>query len=334
MKKIISISRRTDIPAFYGDWFMRRMAEGFAGWENPFNRRKIVTSLKTEDVAALVFWSKSFRPFLPHLKTIREHAVPALFNYTITGMPHEFESNVVATDDAVDSLQELSRLYSPEHINWRYDPVILSDRTDEAFHLATFRRLAGQLQGHVTRCYISFVTGYRKVERNFRLLAQEKRITIVAPDYARRVTLAGMLTGIAAGYGIQVHSCCGEYLLVDSRIKKGHCVDGELLKQLYPGCIVGGIRPTRSECGCSDSSDIGCYDTCPHGCVYCYANSNKMQAERRYRIHDPESAFLGYTKAESDHFLQQLESPCTRSEMRPSHLKPNNACLTHHCFTL
>lgn len=304
MKKIISISRRTDIPAFYGDWFMNRLEDGFAGWENPFNRQKMVTSLAAEDVSAFVFWSKNFRPFLPHLKTIRNMAIPAMFNYTITGLPREFESHVAPADDAVDSLKELSRLYSPEHINWRYDPVVVSDKTDEAFHRKTFLRLAEQLHGQVTRCYISFAARYGKVEKNFRRLHQQQQISVVNPDIARRLSLAGALADIAAAYGIEMYSCSGDYLLVDQRIKKGHCVDGELLAQLYPGCSPAGSRPTRSECGCSASSDIGRYDSCPHGCIYCYANINKERAEQLYRAHDPDSPFLGYTKAESERFLQ------------------------------
>ena len=307
MKRIISISRRTDIPAFYGDWFMRRVEAGFAGWENPFNRQKILTSLKPEDVTAFVFWSKNFRPFLEHLRTIRERNIPAMFNYTITGLQHEFESNLVEPEDAIDSLKEISTLYSPEHINWRYDPIIISDRTDEEFHLERFSWLAGQLKGRITRCYFSFATMYGKVERNFRKFAQEQRLTMSDPNNAQRLALAGMLANIAGEHGIRMYSCCGDYLLADSRIGKGHCVDGEMLKQRYPDCRQSSAKPTRKECGCSSSSDIGSYDTCPHGCIYCYANINKERAIKLNKQHEPDAAFLGYSKAESDRFLQEIE---------------------------
>ena len=307
MKKIISISRRTDIPAFYSDWFMQRLEAGFAGWENPFSGQKIITSLKPDDVAAFVFWSKNFRPFLPHLKTIRERNIPVMFNYTITGLPHEFESNVVDPEDAIESLKVISSLYSPEHINWRYDPIIISDRSDVAFHLERFSWLAGQLKGHVTRCYFSFATMYGKVERNFRNLERAQQATISSPDNAARLFLAGKLADIASAHDIRMFSCCGEYLLADNRIEKGHCVDGKMLQRLNPACSGGREKPTRKECGCSESNDIGRYDTCPHGCIYCYANINKERAIKLHKRHEVESAFLGYSKADSDRYLQEMD---------------------------
>lgn len=306
MKKIISISRRTDIPAFYGDWLMRRLDAGFVGWENPYNRKKIITSLAQKDVAAFVFWSKNFRPFLHHLPAIKASGIPTLFHYTITGLPRVFEGNVCSSDDAVATLQEISAIFSPEQLVWRYDPIIITDRCDEAYHRATFTRLTRQLQGTVRRCYISFVTRYGKVEKQLRHLQQEQGITVITPTAARQVALAGQLAEIAAGYGMELYSCCNDHLLVDPRIKKGHCVDGELLTRLHPGITFAKGQPTRSGCGCAASTDIGSYDSCPHGCIYCYANLNKERAAQSYHCHDPESAFLGYTKEQSERFLQEI----------------------------
>jgi hypothetical protein len=306
MKKIISISRRTDIPAFYGDWLMRRLEAGFAGWENPYNRRKIITSLVQEDVAAFVLWSKDFRPFLRHLPAIKASGIPTLFHYTITGLPRVFEGNVSAADDAVATLHEISALFSPEQLVLRYDPIIITDHCDEAYHRATFSRLAGQLRGAVRRCYISFVTRYGKVENQFRHLHHEQGITVITPTIARQAALAGELAAIAAAHGIELYSCCNDHLLVDPRLKKGHCVDGELLTRLYPDITFAKGTPTRNGCGCAASTDIGSYDSCPHGCLYCYANRNKERAELNYRRHDPEAAFLGYTKEESAGFLQEI----------------------------
>lgn len=306
MKRIISISRRTDIPAFYADWFMRRLKAGFACWENPFGGQKIRTSLKPEDVMAFVFWSKNYRPFLPHLKTIMERGFPSIFNYTITGLPHVYECDLIEPEDAIDSLKEISRLYSSEHINWRYDPIVVSNVTDEKFHLERFRWLASQLEGHVTRCYFSFAIMYGKVEKNFRKFGQENRISVLDPDKQWRLSMAGKLADISQEYGIKMYTCCGDYLLADSRIRKAHCVDGEILERLYPDCSKGGEKPTRKECGCTESTDIGRYDTCPHGCIYCYANINKERAVKLNKEHDPDSEFLGYSKAESDAFLKEV----------------------------
>jgi len=305
-KRIISISRRTDIPAFYGEWFMNRLEEGFAGWENPFNVQKIITSLKPDDVMAFVFWSKNYRPFIEQLKKIKESNIPVMLNYTITGLPNIFECNLVEAEDAIESLKEIGVIFSPEHINWRYDPIVVSNVTDENYHLEKFRWLAKRLAGHVTRCYFSFAIMYGKVERNFKKFEQEQQIKVIDLEECQKLSLASKLTDIAQEYGIQMYTCCGDYLRADPRIKKAHCVDGEILEQLYPGCHKGSEKPTRKECGCTESTDIGKYDTCPHGCIYCYANINKERAVKLHREHDSDSAFLGFTKVDSDKCIAEI----------------------------
>lgn len=193
MSKIISVSRRTDIPAFYPDWFMNRLAEGFAGWVNPFGGQKYKVSLTHEDVMAFVFWSKNYEPFIEQLKKIRERNIPVMFNYTITGLPNIFECNLVEPEKAIENLKEISRLYSPDHINWRYDPIVVSTVTDESYHLERFRWLAERLTGHVTRCYFSFAIMYGKVERNFKKFEQELQINVVDPEKNQKLSLASKL---------------------------------------------------------------------------------------------------------------------------------------------
>jgi len=306
MSRIISISRRTDIPAFYGSWFQRRLDEGFAGWVNPFGGQRYLVSLKPEDVTALVFWSKNYRPFLPVLEQVRALGYPTVFNYTITGLPQEFESNLVPPKDAIDSLLELSRLYSPDHINWRYDPIVISSMTPPEFHEQRFAELCAQLQGHVKRCTFSFAIQYGKVARNYQLFEKEHSIKFVDPPQSEQIALARRLTDIATAHDIEMHTCCGDYL-VDDRIKKAHCVDGDLISRLfYEGKWKGAKKPTRKECGCTTSTDIGKYNSCPHGCIYCYANRNKEQAIELCNAHDPASAFIGYSKAESDRFVDEI----------------------------
>jgi hypothetical protein len=125
MKQIISVSRRTDIPAFYGDWFMNRLNDGFAGVVNPFGGQRYIVSLKPQDVVCFVFWSKNFAPFLEDLKAIDRMGYKFYFNYTVTGLPTVFESNV-DKQTAIETLKQLSQMYSPRHINWRFDPIIIS----------------------------------------------------------------------------------------------------------------------------------------------------------------------------------------------------------------
>jgi hypothetical protein len=132
MRRIISVSRRTDVPAFYGDWFMRRLEEGFAGVVNPFGGRRYIVSLKPRDVVCFVFWSKNFGPFLENLKVIDEMGYKFYFNYTVTALPGIYESDV-ERQEAIEGLKQLSRTYFPQHINWRFDPIIISSVCDCGF---------------------------------------------------------------------------------------------------------------------------------------------------------------------------------------------------------
>lgn len=306
MKRIISVSRRTDIPAFYGDWFMQRLKDGFAGVVNPFGGRKYIVSLKAEDVICFVFWSKDFTPFIENLKIIDGSRYKFYFNSTVTTLPEVFESNV-DRKSAIESLKYLSRIYSPEHINWRFDPIIISSISGRDFYIRSFEELASQFSGLVRRCYFSFVNIYKKVERNFGDFTSSTGITIPQCSDDFRIDLANELADIAQNYGIQMYSCCGDYL-VGQKIRKAHCIDGNIIESLFfPDGFSFKEKPTRDQCGCTESSDIGTYDTCPHGCLYCYANTNKQRAQKAYKNHDRDSAFLGYTRSESDKWLAELK---------------------------
>lgn len=293
------------MPAFYGQWFMRRVREGYAGVVHPFGGKRYLVSLKPEDVTCFVFWSKDFTPFVEHLEALDRLGYRFYFNYTVTGVPAVFESGVDKAA-ALATLKQLSRRYSPRHINWRFDPIVLSSVCDGESYVREFDRLASELEGLVERCYFSFVMPYSKVKRNFRDLEQTSGVKVAECDEASRIELAGRLAAIAESHGIRMYSCCGQYLLGD-RIRQGHCIDGVLIEQLFqpdgPACHE---KPTRPGCGCTESLDIGTYDTCPHGCTYCYANANKATAQRAWRSHDPASAFLGFSKAQSDLWLAEL----------------------------
>ena len=307
MKRIISVSRRTDIPAFYGDWFMRRIKEGFTGVVNPFGGRKYIVSLKPDDVVCFVFWSKNFSPFLENLKVLDDLGYKFYFNYTVTALPDIFESNV-ERQAAIEGLKQLSRTYSPQHINWRFDPIILSGVCDRGFYIKAFKELASGFEGLVHRCYFSFVTEYGKVKRNFEELERTSCVKITSCSGDFKIDLANELSRIARRHGMRMFSCCGEYLVNDC-IKKGHCIDGGVIESLFvPEGFLYREKPTRKECGCTESYDIGTYDTCPHGCVYCYANVNKHRAVKLFGKHDKDSAFLGYTKTQSDKWLREIQN--------------------------
>jgi hypothetical protein len=290
--RIVSASRRTDIPAFYSEWFVNRVTAGFVRWRNPFSGREHETSLLPEDVAAIVFWSKNYAPLLPHLPGLHNRGYRFLFHFTITGLPREIEPNVPPADDMVEAARQLADRFGPGTVLWRYDPIFISSVSGFDHHRRTFARLSAALEGSTSRCYFSFPAFYAKVIRNTAVLEREDGVGCCDLPVTEKVEFANELAGIASAHGITMHTCCGDYLIGD-RIKKAHCVDGELLFRLYPD-RVGNIKlkPSRSQCGCYESTDIGAYDTCPHGCVYCYANTNKQTAVQRHSAFSTESEAL------------------------------------------
>ncbi|MHC4434442.1 MAG: DUF1848 domain-containing protein [Planctomycetota bacterium] len=286
---------------------MRRLEEGFAGVVNPFGGRKYIVSLKPEDVVCFVFWSKNFAPFIERLRVIESLGYRFYFNYTVTSLPEVFENNVDKRA-AIEALKELSRTSSRRHINWRFDPIIISNICDRDFYIRTFQELASEFEGLVERCYISFVTNYSKVKRNFEELERTTEVEIIDCSEDFKMDLANELAAIADRYGIRMFSCCGDYLTHKGVIEKAHCIDGRLIESLFlPAGLECREKPTRQECGCTESSDIGTYDTCPHGCAYCYANVHKRKACQAFANHDRDSAFLGYNRCKSDEWLEEIQ---------------------------
>jgi hypothetical protein len=140
----------------------------------------------------------------------------------------------------------------------------------------------------VERCYISFVTEYGKVKKNFAELQARTGVEIIETSREFKIELANELADIAAGHGMQMYSCCGQYLVGD-KIQKAHCIDGAIIERLfYPEGLDYSEKGTRKECGCTESKDIGTYDTCPHGCIYCYANAHKTTARKQIRRTRPQ----------------------------------------------
>ncbi|MGB9886060.1 MAG: DUF1848 domain-containing protein [Moorellales bacterium] len=291
--QIISASRRTDIPAFYSPWLVNRLRAGWVLTYNPFNRKPKRVSLKAEEVAGIVFWSKNFAPLLPYLREIGELGYRCFFLFTLTGLPRIFEPATPPVEEAVSAFQALASRYTPRHLVWRYDPILLSSLTDPDYHLRIFRELCQKLEGFTERCYISFLDPYPKVRRRLSALARRLDLEVFfEPDPQLKRQLAQELAGLASQHGITVWACC-EGDLLWPEIGRARCVDPELLAQLfeldphsYPP------KPTRPGCGCHESVDIGMYETCPHLCLYCYANTSEGRVLSVYRQHDPAAPAL------------------------------------------
>jgi hypothetical protein len=265
---IISASRRCDIPAFQSDWLMACIRAGEVAVKNPFGGKVSRISLLPEQVHSLVFWSKDYRPLLPHLEELEARGFNLFFHFTITGLPRSLEPAVPPAEIATETLAQLSRRYSPRHIIWRFDPIIFGEAMEEQYYLQLFSNLAQSLRGKVERVYFSFADFYSKVSKR---LAKVEPGDWYDPPLDQKRALAAKLAEIAADNALALYTCCEEALLQPG-INRGHCIDGPLLAELFPDKPpVTQIRPTRKECGCYLSKDIGAYGACRHGCRYCYA---------------------------------------------------------------
>jgi hypothetical protein len=290
--RIISASRRTDIPAFYSRWLLSRLRAGFCHWLNPFSGQVSRVSLRPEDVLAIVFWTRNPRPLLPHLRRLREEGYFYYFHFTINGYPREIETHNPPVAAAIDTLRRVAEVVSPEFVHWRYDPIVLSDRTPPAYHLERFEELSRELEGCTRRCYFSFVDTYGKTKRNLARVTRVHGIRFREPDVAEQRELVRGLRDIARGRGITLYACCEEHL-VGEGVEASHCVDLDTVRALRGDAdLYLRHAPTRAECGCVESVDIGAYDTCAFGCAYCYATDTREAALRRLREHDPEDTVL------------------------------------------
>lgn len=290
--RIISASRRTDIPAFYAKWFLNRLREGFCHWINPFGGQVHRVSLRPEDCLALVFWTRNPKPLMPHLNPLRQQGHRFYFHFTINDYPESYESHTPPVEQAITTFRELSDCISPELTFWRYDPILLSELTPESCHLQRFEFLCRQLAGYTQRCYFSFVDFYGKTERNLRRVERGQALSFRRPSLGERRSLAQCLKDIAASSGITLFSCCGDGL-VGEGIEKGHCIDSEVVTRLRPeSSLEVKPAPTRQGCGCVEATDIGAYDTCIYGCAYCYATNSRSAGLRRMRAHDPDDTVL------------------------------------------
>lgn len=272
---------------------MGRVREKYVRYKNPYGPQIVSISLAPEDVIAVVFWTKNCIPFMKHLDELDNFGIDYYFQYSINGQPRHFEGRVPRETTTIENFKELSARLGgngPKRNIWRYDPIIFSNETPAAFHLETFSRIAESLKGSTERCYISFLDLYAKTQRNMGKLPDGLKFDDPEPSVKR--ALAQQLATIAAQQGITLYTCAEDFA-VGGLIKKGSCVDADLIAELFPRkerVIRDSLN--RSKCGCSDNRDIGTYDTCPHGCIYCYAVRNRELALKNFQSHDPNADAL------------------------------------------
>ena len=307
---IVSASRRTDIPAFYADWMMARLRTGQCEVRNPRNPRVFSrVDLSPESVRCIVFWTRNFAPLMPYIPEIERMGHRFYVQVTFTGLPDVFEPHVPAPETAVRTFRELADRIGPDRVVWRYDPILLTDRTPPEWHVAAFRRLSSALSGATRRCVLSLYDPYAAAARRLRALGPdcEPRVPRCGDDspplfpgeVPEGVDIRPMLRSLresAGEAGMELRSCAEPLICGDSGILPGACVDADLIGRLFgpsPFPASAAKDPgQRHACRCAPSRDIGEYDTCLFGCSYCYATRSFRSARERWKRCDPSCASL------------------------------------------
>ena len=278
---IISASRRTDIPAFYADWFFNRVKAQFVQSKNPYNQRIRQVSLAPADVTAFVFWTKNPAPMMPRLDSLKDYMY--YFQFTITAYGPDIELHIPDKQALIiPAFQKLAEMLGPERMIWRFDPILMSDRYTPDYHVHTFGHIAGRLRGYTNKCIISFVdVDYRNT----------KKLRLPEQNTGAQVELTKRLLDVAHGCNITIEACAEDLNLPG--IKHAKCIDGDLIaKLLGTSAPIQKDKYQRKLCGCAQSVDIGVYNTCANGCTYCYANYQAGVVAANMAAHNPGSPLL------------------------------------------
>lgn len=284
---ILSVSRRTDIPNYYSDWFINRIKEGFLYVRNPMNQHQISRILLSPDVVdCIVFWTKNPANMMEKLKYLQNYVY--YFQFTLTGYGKDVEPNLPnKRGELIPIFKRLSEKIGKEKVIWRYDPILISRRYTMNYHLKAFEEIAGNLADYTEKVVISFIDLYSKTQRNTREL-DIRRMT-----NEEIMGMAGQMAQIASKYHLTIESCAEQINLQELGIRHGSCIDKKLIEGIL-GCklIVEKDKNQREECGCFESVDVGTYNTCPNGCKYCYANFNDNRVKDHVKLYDQDSAIL------------------------------------------
>lgn len=278
---IVSASYRTDIPAYYAGWFRARFQAGFARVRSPYGGGPFRVELRA-GVDGFVFWTRNAAPFLDALAEVAGAGLPFAVHYTVTGYGRALEPAVPDAGRAIAAMRALADRYGPRAVVWRYDPILIAGEMTADWHGANFARLAAQLRGATDECVTSFVQPYRKTAR--RLAAH--RIDWRDPAQDEKAVLLARLAAIARAEGIAL-TLCTQPELAARGFAPAACIDAKRLSDIAGRAIAAPVKGNRPGCLCAQSKDIGAYDSCAQGCVYCYAVASEAAAKKRLAAHDP-----------------------------------------------
>lgn len=290
VKIVISASRRTDIPAFYMDWFMQGIGKGFFEVTNPYNRKVAVVPAVPDRVHTIVFWSKNFGPFLDagYGEMLLDRGFNLFFNFTINSDSFLLEPYVPPLEERLEQLDDLCRRFKAEAVNWRFDPICFYETKGEGTqdNLEDFAGIAQRAaQNNVRRCITSFMDDYPKIRKRIRSMPG---FAFVDLSIQKQKKIVRAMEKELAITDMKLHLCCEKELLkalpAGSDVSTSSCIPNRLLMEIYGGRLSlkrdAGQR-VKIGCGCRVSADIGSYHLhpCYHNCLFCYANPEMRLGE-------------------------------------------------------
>ncbi len=296
---IISASRSTDIPAFYSKWFINRLKKGFVKWFNPFNGKPQIVSF--EKARAIVFWSKNPKPLFQYLDWFDAYFPNYYFQFTLNNYQKNLEKNIPCFEKRIETFIKLSEKIGKKRIIWRFDPLILTDKINIDKLLQKIEYTGNLIYKYTEKLVISFLeTSYRKVRTNLK----KNNINFINFDDNLKIEVAKGIFDLNKKWNLKTDACAEKMDLTKYNILKNKCIDDDLLAELFPDDnelmhflkrdeslifddykkIYKKIKDKgqRKYCGCIKSKDIGQYNTCPHLCTYCYANSSEKIVKRNF----------------------------------------------------
>ena len=279
---ILFASGRTDIPAFYSNWFINRVKAGFVDVRNPFNQN-LISRINFSDVDLIMFCSKNPLPMIDKLKMLK---VPVLFHVTITPYSKDVEPNIPDKRLIIEGVKKLSLVLGIDNVVLRYDPIFLSDKYNVDYHIRAFDKLCKNLNGYVNKIIVSFMDEYKNVRSNKNIL---KYRTFTREDYKK---IGEAFSKSAMDNGMSVQTCFEDEDLTEYGFVKGECLSHELAYILTGKKFKSSNVRKEKKCQCVQMVDIGDYNSCMHMCKYCYANYDEKAVSSNFERHDDNSSLL------------------------------------------
>lgn len=279
---ILMVSGRTDIVAFYSEWFMNRYYVGYVDVRNPFNP-KLVSRINFDNVDLIMFCTKNPIPIVNDLKEINK---PILFHVTLTPYNKDIEPNVPDKKKVIEAIKQISQIIGPDNIFIRYDPIFLNDKYNLDYHERAFNKMCQLLNGHVKHIIISFIDDYKNVRKNYKYLNYKE---LTEEGYK---TIGVSFSKSAKENNMTVQTCFEERNLTEYGFIKEDCLSHTLAYKLTGKTFNTWKARKGNKCKCVEMVDIGAYNTCKHLCKYCYANFDEKEINNNVIKHNPNSSLL------------------------------------------